>query len=179
MTTEKLKIENRKGNTLSATLELPTNQKPVHFAIFAHCFTCSSSLSAVRHISRALTSHGFGVLRFDFTGLGKSEGDFSDSHFSANIEDLLDVNDYMSSHYKAPSLLVGHSLGGAAVLVAASKIDEIKAVATIGAPAHVDHVKHHFSHGIELVKENGEVEINIGGRPFKINHGKRIWIIAN
>lgn len=169
MKAEKLKIKNRKGNTLSATLELPINQKPVHFAIFAHCFTCSSSLSAVRHISRSLTSHGFGVLRFDFTGLGKSEGDFSDSHFSANIEDLLDVHSYMSSNYKSPSLLVGHSLGGAAVLVAASKIDAVKAVATIGAPAHVSHVKHHFSHGIELVKEKGEVEINIGGRPFKIN----------
>lgn len=86
MKTEKLKIKNRKGNTLSATLEFPTNQKAVHYAIFAHCFTCSSSLSAVRHISRALTSHGFGVLRFDFTGLGKSEGDFTDSHFGGDTK---------------------------------------------------------------------------------------------
>ena len=169
MKSQKLKIENRKGLRLNAILELPANQKPNYYAIFAHCFTCSSSLSAVRYISRALTKEGFAVLRFDFTGLGKSEGDFADSHFSANVEDLIDVHNYLTKNYEEPTLLVGHSLGGSAVLVAASKIKSIKAVATIGAPAHVDHVKHHFSHGIETVKEKGEVEINIGGRPFKIN----------
>ena len=169
MKTIKLKIENRKGHKLNASLELPAIQKPYQYAIFAHCFTCSSSLNAVRHISRSLTHHGFGVLRFDFTGLGRSEGEFSDSHFSANIEDLVDVHRYMSIHYQEPRLLVGHSLGGAAVLVAASQIDSIKAVATIGAPASVDHVKHHFSHGIDLVHQKGEVEIDIGGRPFKID----------
>lgn len=169
MNSQKLKIENRKGLLLNAHLELPANQKPNYYAIFAHCFTCSSSLSAVRHISRALTQDGFAVVRFDFTGLGRSEGEFTDSHFSANVEDLIDVHQYMSQHFEAPSLLVGHSLGGAAVLVAASQLDTIKAVATVGAPAHVGHVKHHFSHGIEAVKEKGEVEINIGGRPFKIN----------
>ncbi|SHG99387.1 bifunctional alpha/beta hydrolase/OsmC family protein [Winogradskyella jejuensis] len=171
MKSKKLKIENRKGLLLNAQLELPANQKPNYYAIFAHCFTCSSSLSAVRHISRALTQDGFAVVRFDFTGLGRSEGEFADSHFSANVEDLVDVHSYITQHFEAPSLLVGHSLGGAAVLVAASQIEEVKAVATIGAPADVAHVKHHFSHGIEAVKEKGEVEINIGGRPFKINQG--------
>lgn len=169
MKSQKLKIKNRKGLLLNAQLELPANQKPNYYAIFAHCFTCSSSLSAVRNISRALTKDGFAVLRFDFTGLGRSEGEFADSHFSANVEDLLDVHQFMSTHYKAPSLLVGHSLGGAAVLVAASKLEAIKAIATVGAPSSVSHVKHHFSHGIDAVKEKGEVEINIGGRPFKIN----------
>ncbi|MFD1063014.1 alpha/beta fold hydrolase [Winogradskyella litorisediminis] len=169
MNSTKLKITNRKGLVLNAHLELPANQKPQHYAIFAHCFTCSSSLIAVRHISRTLTEDGFGVLRFDFTGLGRSEGEFADSHFSANIEDLLDVHSYMSENFEAPSLLVGHSLGGAAVLVAASKLDTVKAVATLGAPASVSHVKHLFSHGIDEVKAKGEVEINIGGRPFKIN----------
>lgn len=169
MKSTKLKIENRKGLILNANLELPANQKPNYFAIFAHCFTCSSSLSAVRHISRALTNDGFGVVRFDFTGLGRSEGEFADSHFSANIEDLVDVHNYMSKNYDAPSLLVGHSLGGAAVLVAASQLDSVKAIATVGAPSSVSHVKHLFSHGIEAVKEKGEVEVNIGGRPFKIN----------
>lgn len=169
MNSTKLKIENRKGIFLNAHLELPANQKPKHFAIFAHCFTCSSSLSAVRNISRTLTQDGFGVLRFDFTGLGRSEGEFADSHFSANIEDLLDVHSFMSTNYTAPNVLVGHSLGGAAVLVAASKLDDVKAVATIGAPASVTHVKHLFSHGIDEVEAKGEVEINIGGRPFKIN----------
>lgn len=165
----KLKIENRKGLTLNAQLELPANQKPNYYAIFAHCFTCSSSLSAVRNISRALTQDGFAVVRFDFTGLGRSEGEFADSHFSANIDDLLDVHAYMAKNYQAPSLLVGHSLGGAAVLVAASKINAVKAVATVAAPATLNHVKHLFSHQVKESGEKGDVEVNIGGRPFVIN----------
>jgi uncharacterized OsmC-like protein/pimeloyl-ACP methyl ester carboxylesterase len=169
MKSTKLKIVNRKGLTLNAHLELPANQKPNYYAIFAHCFTCSSSLSAVRNVSRALTQDGFAVVRFDFTGLGRSEGEFADSHFSANVEDLLDVHGYMAEHYDAPSLLVGHSLGGAAVLVAASKIEAIKAVATVGAPATVGHVKHLFSHQVEDIKDEGNIEVNIGGRPFVIN----------
>lgn len=169
MNNVKLNIQNKKGHKLQAFLELPADQKPQHYAIFAHCFTCSSALGAVRNISRALTSHGFGVLRFDFTGLGRSEGEFAESYFSANVDDLLAVSDYLKTNYKAPSLLVGHSLGGAAVIVAASKLENIKAVATVGAPATVNHVTHLFSHGIEEVKQKGEVEVNIGGRPFKIN----------
>ena len=169
MKSTKLDIKNKKGQKLQAYLELPANQKPNHYAVFAHCFTCSSSLSAVKNISRALTTHGFGVVRFDFTGLGRSEGAFADSHFSANVQDLVSVNNYLIENYKAPSLLVGHSLGGAAVLVAASELENIKAVATVGAPASVNHVKHLFSHGIEEVKQKGEVEVNIGGRPFRIN----------
>ena len=168
MKSAKLKILNRKGLILNASLELPANQKPNYYAIFAHCFTCSSNLNAVKHVSRALTQDGFAVVRFDFTGLGRSEGEFADSHFSANVEDLLDVHAYMTEHYKAPGLLVGHSLGGAAVLVAASKIAEVKAVATVGAPATVSHVKHLFSHQIED-QSNGDIEVNIGGRPFVIN----------
>lgn len=169
MKSTKLKIQNRKGLMLNAQLELPANQKPNYYAIFAHCFTCSSSLSAVRHISRALTQDGFAVVRFDFTGLGRSEGDFADSHFSANVEDLIDVSEYITDNYEAPSLLVGHSLGGAAVLVAASKLAMIKAVATVGAPSTVGHVKHLFSHAIEGVKQKGRVKVNIGGRPFEID----------
>ena len=169
MKSEKLKIQNKKGYQLQAHLELPANQKPNNFAIFAHCFTCSSSLSAVRNISRALTNHGFGVVRFDFTGLGRSEGEFAESHFSANVEDLMAVSDFLKAHYQSPSLLVGHSLGGAAVLVAASKISTVKAVATVGAPASVSHVKHLFSHDIIDKELKGDIEVNIGGRPFKIN----------
>ncbi|WP_299102147.1 bifunctional alpha/beta hydrolase/OsmC family protein [uncultured Winogradskyella sp.] len=170
MKNTKLKIENRKGDILSAHLELPANQKPNYFAIFAHCFTCSSNLNAARNVSRTLTQQGFGVIRFDFTGLGKSEGKFADSHFSANVEDLIDVHAYISQAYTAPSLLVGHSLGGAAVLVAASRIADVKAVATIGAPATVDHVKHLFSHQIDDNNATNDVEVNIGGRPFVINN---------
>ena len=169
MSSVKLNIQNKKGHKLQAFLELPADQKPQYYAIFAHCFTCSSALGAVRNISRSLTSHGFGVIRFDFTGLGRSEGEFAESYFSANVDDLLAVNDYLKTHYQAPSLLVGHSLCGAAVIVAASKLENIKAVATVGAPATISHVTHLFSHGIEEVKAKGEVEVNIGGRPFKIN----------
>jgi uncharacterized OsmC-like protein/pimeloyl-ACP methyl ester carboxylesterase len=169
MKNQKLKVINKKGHKLQAYLELPANQKPNYFAIFAHCFTCNSSLSAVRNISRALTNHGFGIVRFDFTGLGRSEGEFADSHFSANVDDLIAVSDFIKEHYEAPSLLVGHSLGGAAVLVAASKLDNIKAVATVGAPATISHVKHLFSHGIDDIKNKGRVAVNIGGRPFKID----------
>ncbi len=170
MKNQKLEIKNNEGLKLQAYLELPANQKPNHYAIFAHCFTCTSSLSAVKNISRALTNHGFGVVRFDFTGLGKSEGEFADSHFSANVEDLIAVSDFMKSNYKAPALLVGHSLGGAAVISAAAQLDNVKAIATIGAPSTVNHVTHLFSHGINEIKEKGEVEVNIGGRPFKINN---------
>ncbi|MDT7828842.1 alpha/beta fold hydrolase [Pricia sp. S334] len=169
MKSTKLEITNKKGQKLQAHLELPANEKPHYFAIFAHCFTCSSTLSAVRNISRSLTNHSFGVVRFDFTGLGRSEGEFADSHFSGNVSDLMAVSDYMSENYKAPGLLVGHSLGGAAVIVAASKLKSVKAVATIGAPATVDHVTRLFSHGIDEVKEKGEVKVDIGGRPFKID----------
>ena len=166
----KLKIENRKGHELHALLELPANQKPTKFAIFAHCFTCSSTLDAVKHISRALTNFGFGVVRFDFTGLGRSTGAFAESHFSGNVNDLLDVHRYIKENYIAPSLLIGHSLGGAASIVAASKLDDIIAVASIGAPSNIAHVKNQLvSHQLEDVEKLGEIEVNIGGRPFKID----------
>ncbi len=169
MNTVRLEIENKKGLKLQAYLELPANEKPNQFAIFAHCFSCNSNFNAVKNISRSLSNHGFGVLRFDFTGLGRSEGEFAESHFSANVEDLLDVSAFLEENYKAPSLLVGHSLGGAAVIVAASKLENIKAVATVGAPATVGHVTHLFSHGTDDIPEKGDVEVKIGGRPFKIN----------
>ena len=164
-----LKIVNSKGHELNARLEFPANQKPNQYAIFAHCFTCSSSLSAARNISRSLTNHGFGVLRFDFTGLGRSEGTFAESHFGANVNDLLAVHKYMKENYQAPTLLVGHSLGGAAVIVAGAKLEEVKAVATIGAPSSIEHTKKHFSHQLNEIAAKGEIEVNIGGRPFTIN----------
>ncbi|WP_431134633.1 bifunctional alpha/beta hydrolase/OsmC family protein [Psychroserpens mesophilus] len=169
MRTNKIEITNKKGYNLAAYLELPANQKPNYYAIFAHCFSCTSNYNATKNISRSLTSHGFGVIRFDFTGLGRSEGEFSESHFSANIEDVIAVSNHITEHYQAPCLLIGHSLGGAAAIVAASKLDNIKAVATIGTPATIKHVTQHFSHAIDDVADKGEVEINIGGRPFKVN----------
>ncbi|WPU94783.1 bifunctional alpha/beta hydrolase/OsmC family protein [Mucilaginibacter sabulilitoris] len=168
MQSRKLEILNKQGYKLNAYLELPPNGKPTHYAIFAHCFTCNSNLNAVRHISAALAVHGIGVIRFDFTGLGQSEGTFAESHFSANVGDLVAVAQYMKLHYASPALLVGHSLGGAAVIAAAARLPEVKAVATIGAPARVDHVKKHFR--LEKNDRTGDLEweVNIGGRPFMI-----------
>ncbi len=168
MKNKELKIERNDDVTLHAYLDLPPNGEPDQYALFAHCFTCSGQIAALKNISRALTSHGFGVVRFDFTGLGKSTGDFSTSGFSANIKDLCEVSDFLGNHYKAPTLIVGHSLGGAAALVAAQKLENIKAVATVGAPASSTHVTHLFDDDLDKIKKDGSAEVNIGGRPFKL-----------
>lgn len=165
---QKISIPNSNGETLHAALDLPKGQGVEHIAIFAHCFTCSSQLSIVRNISRELTNFGIGVLRFDFTGLGHSEGEFEDTNFSHNLEDLISVYRYMQGHYKAPELLVGHSLGGAAALMASGSLGQVKAVATIGAPADAVHVQHLFGQQLHHILEQGEAELNIGGRPFRI-----------
>ncbi|MDO1501639.1 bifunctional alpha/beta hydrolase/OsmC family protein [Winogradskyella maritima] len=165
----KLKIKNRKGYLLHTQLELPLQQKPKAYAIFAHCFTCSSSLNAVRNVSRALTDYGFAVVRFDFTGLGRSEGSFAESHFGANVQDLIDVHQYIKETYEAPSLLIGHSLGGAASIVAASQLEDIKALVTIGTPSDIEHTAQHFINQVDKSSNEPSYEVNIGGRPFVIN----------
>ena len=138
------------------------------YAIFAHCFTCTKkSLAAVR-ISRALTARRLGVLSFDFTGLGKSGGEFADSSFGGNIRDLIAAVSAMEAADIAPSLLVGHSFGGAAVLAAAGKLPTVKAVATIAAPFDVNHIKTQFGDGLAELEAKGEAQVNLGGRPFKI-----------
>ena len=168
MKTLKITFQNREGEKLSGYLELPTNQKPQNFAIFAHCFTCNKNFHAPKNVSRSLASQGFGVLRFDFTGLGESEGEFADSNFSGNVSDLIAAADFLESDYKAPSLLVGHSLGGAATLFAASEITSVKAVATINAPSNLEHVKDHFQSSLDALNTKGSASVNIGGRPFKL-----------
>lgn len=167
MKSETLEIQGSQ-NKLYAKLEIPADGVVRHYAIFAHCFTCSSSLGVVRHISRTLTLQGIAVLRFDFTGLGRSKGEFSDSNFSGNVADLIAVSEHLKEHYAAPEILIGHSLGGAAVLMAASMLDNINAVVTIGAPSEPGHVQHLFKGELHEIKEQGEAEVNIGGRPFKI-----------
>ena len=129
MNYENIQFKNAKGYQLSGRLELPVDRLPHTYAIFAHCFTCSKNFSATRNISRALTTAGIGVLRFDFTGLGDSEGDFRDTNFSGNVEDLLSAIDYLKENYKAPTLAIGHSLGGAAVIYASAKAECIKVLA--------------------------------------------------
>ena len=168
MNLQKVSFPNLDDQTLAGRLELPANQEPHNFAIFAHCFTCTKNLLAVKNISRALTASGFGVLRFDFTGLGESEGDFENTNFSGNVEDLLAAAAYLKKNYKAPTLFIGHSLGGAAALIAALKLDYVKAVATINAPSDPKHVKQHLQDDIETIQKNGKATVNLSGRPFTI-----------
>ena len=164
----RLLIPNRTGLQLSAVLELPPTSPPKAYAIFAHCFTCGKNLRAERTISLALTQEGFAVLRFDFAGLGESEGEFYDTNFSTNVWDIVDCARFLTRKYEAPQLLVGHSLGGAGVLMAAAEINSVKAVATIGAPAEPAHVKRLFTAMEDRIKEEGEAPVLIGGRPFVI-----------
>ena len=167
MANVKVKFENEKGQELAARLELPEGD-PKGFALFAHCFTCNKNLTAVRNIGRSLTNAGIAVLRFDFTGLGESEGDFANTNFSSNVEDLVCAANFLAENYQAPKILIGHSLGGAAVIFAANKIESVQAVATIGAPSDPKHVAHLFASGIEEIEEKGEARLSIGGREFNI-----------
>ncbi|MFW5762068.1 MAG: alpha/beta fold hydrolase [Cyclobacteriaceae bacterium] len=164
----RITIQNDNGDKLSARLEMPVSGRPANFALFAHCFTCSKDLIAVKNITQALLSHDIAVMRFDFTGLGESEGDFSETNFSSNIDDLIHVAKYMEKHYQPPAVMIGHSLGGAAVLKAASKLDYVKAVATIGTPADPEHVTHLLAEKRELIEEKGEASVEIAGRTFSI-----------
>jgi uncharacterized OsmC-like protein/pimeloyl-ACP methyl ester carboxylesterase len=155
------------GHELAARIDLPAG--PVRgYALFAHCFTCSKDTVAARRIAARLAALGIGVLRFDFTGLGASEGEFHNTDFSSNIEDLVRAADHLRQHYAAPAILVGHSLGGAAVLAAAHRIPEAKAVATIGAPSDVAHVLQHLQANLADIERDGAGEVALGGRAFKI-----------
>ena len=151
---------------LAARLELPEGAAPRAYAIFAHCFTCGKDAVAASRIARALTDHGIAVLRFDFTGLGQSGGDFGNTGFSSNVEDLVAAADYLRGQYAAPSLLIGHSLGGAAVLAARHRIPEVRAVATIGAPADPSHITHLLREAREDIERDGEATVSLGGRDF-------------
>lgn len=168
MNLQKVTFKNNDGDTLVGRIELPADQQPHNFALFAHCFSCNKNLLAVKNISRALIGKGFGVLRFDFTGLGESEGDFSDTNLSGNVEDLLSAASFLKENYKAPSLLVGHSLGGVAVLMAAKKIKSVQAIATIGTPSNAAHVKGLLKNEIGEIKKTGKATVNLGGRAFTI-----------
>jgi len=168
MRSQKVEFTNHNGYKLSARLELPIDSHPVAYAIFAHVFTGNKSLSATRHISRALSLNGIGVLRFDFTGLGQSEGDFADTTFTSNVEDLLAAARFLEENYQAPKILVGHSLGGAAVIFAAKHLESINAVATIGAPSEPEHVTHLLSDQLEEIEATGVAKISVGGREFTI-----------
>ncbi|NOX41810.1 MAG: alpha/beta hydrolase, partial [Alphaproteobacteria bacterium] len=167
MPSEKITFQGHSGENLAARLDLPEGPH-LATAIFAHCFTCSKDIPAARRISQRLAAMGIAVLRFDFTGLGHSEGEFENTHFSSNVADLVLAAAYLSDKGMAPSLLIGHSLGGAAVLKAAPEIPSIKAVATIGAPFDPEHVTHNFCTCISDIQRDGQAKVNLGGRPFTI-----------
>ena len=163
---EKIEFESN-GLMLSGALESPAGAVRC-YALFAHCFTCGKDVAAASRISRALTAEGIAVLRFDFTGLGNSDGDFANTNFSSNLQDLLAATQFLREHYAAPALLIGHSLGGAAVLAMAKEVPEAKAVATIGAPHRADHVAQNFAASIEEIETRGVAEVSLGGRQFAI-----------
>ena len=165
--TSKVTFEGADGDALAARLDRPAGA-PKAFALFAHCFTCSKDIFAAQRIAGALAERGFGVLRFDFTGLGSSEGEFANTNFSSNVGDLVAAADFLRTEYEAPKILIGHSLGGAAVLAAAGRIPEVKALATIGAPADPSHVDHLFADDIAEIEAEGEARVEIAGRPFTI-----------
>lgn len=167
MSREKVVFENGSGMKLSGLLEYPEGDV-FAYALFAHCFTCTKDISAASRISRALASRNIGVLRFDFTGLGNSDGDFANTNFSSNIEDLVSAADFLRERYMAPALLIGHSLGGTAVLAAAARIPEPVGVVTVGAPSDPRHLAKQFHCNIDAIRDHGAGEVSLGGRTFTI-----------
>lgn len=167
MPTKKLAFPGSRGAQLAARLDTP-DRAPSAYAIFAHCFTCSKDILAASRISEALVRQGIAVLRFDFTGLGASEGEFASTDFSSNVQDLKLAADHLRAHYGAPRILIGHSLGGTAVLAAAGDIPEVRAVATINAPADAAHVLRAFAKQLEDIETSGEAEVVLAGRSFRI-----------
>jgi putative redox protein len=167
MPTERFQFTGEGGHQLSAALELPDGE-PAAFALFAHCFTCGKDTLAAKRISVALAAKGVAVLRFDFTGLGSSEGDFANSTFSSNVADLVRAADHLRTARQAPSILIGHSLGGAAILAAAGQIPEARAVVTIAAPSDPAHVTGLFKDHLDTIRAQGEGEVSLAGRPFRI-----------
>lgn len=168
MTRSKVEFTNSQNQKLAGLLELPKQGNPRAMALFAHCFTCGKDIVAASRIGRALAKHGIGVLRFDFTGLGNSDGDFGNTSFSSNIEDLVAAGQFLELRYQAPRIMIGHSLGGAAVLAAAHHLSSVEAVATIGAPSTADHVHHLFDDKADVIHEDGEAEVSLAGRKFNV-----------
>jgi putative redox protein len=153
---------------LAGRLELPVTGEPIAYALYAHCFTCTKNLRAIGHITRTLALHGIATLRFDFTGLGDSEGDFTDTNFSTSVADLEAAAAYLTAEHGAPEILIGHSLGGSAALAAAPALNSVNAVVTIAAPADPDHIKTHLGRDLDLIEESGQAEVFLAGRAFTI-----------
>ena len=168
MPTTRFTFQGASGATLSGRLDQPADGSPLAYALFSHCFTCSKDLKAVVNISRELNRHRIGVFRFDFTGLGESEGDFGETGFSSNVDDLVAAAEFMARELATPQVLIGHSFGGAAVLQAAHRIKDVRAVVTIGAPYDPSHVTHLLERGRDEIMSEGEAVVTIAGRRFRI-----------
>ena len=168
MASQKYFFSNASGQKLAAYLDAPDGQSPIAYALFAHCFTCSKNIKTVARVSRALAERGIAVLRFDFTGIGESEGDFADTNFSSNVEDLIAAANFLQKNLGTPKLLIGHSLGGAAVLQAAGRIPSAIAVVTIAAPHDPSHLGRLLRSTKEEVEAKGAAEVVIGGKRFQI-----------
>lgn len=166
MPSEKITFQGAAGQELAARLDAPDH--PESYVLFAHCFTCGKDLSAINRIAKALNEENIALFRFDFTGLGKSKGDFANTNFSSNVEDLIAAAQFMERELQAPSVMIGHSLGGAATLVAAHDVPGVKAVATIGAPSDAVNVLKQFGGNIDAIMDQGEAEVKLAGRPFTI-----------
>lgn len=166
-TSEKISFQGALGNSLSARLDSPLGEIKA-YALFVHCFTCSKDFLAASHISSALTEKGIAVLRFDFTGLGSSEGEFSNTNFSSNIEDIKAAIDYLKSEGKSPQILIGHSLGGAAILRAAESVSDLKALVTINAPSDPSHLRRLMKSSLQEIESQGYAKVVLGGREFQI-----------
>ena len=168
MRSKKVFFTNNAGDRLAALLDMPVDNRPTSYAIIAHCFTCTKNIKAIHYISRALTQRHIAVLRFDFTGLGESGGDFSESNFTSNVDDLLCAARYLEAHHQPAGILIGHSLGGTAALAAASQIPSVTGVATIGSPYEPHHVLHHFKKEQAEIEAHGEAEVEIGGQRYRM-----------
>ncbi|MGB0712785.1 MAG: alpha/beta hydrolase family protein [Gammaproteobacteria bacterium] len=169
MHSHRVRFEGHAGLSLAGVLDAPRDSEPRAYAVLAHCFTCTKNLRANSHISRTLAREGLAVLRFDFAGLGESEGRFEDSNFSTMIEDVRQAARYLAAEHRAPGLLLGHSMGGTASLRAAPDLPFVRAVSVIGSPAEAAHLRHHFESKQTQIREQGRATIRVGPGSYTIN----------
>jgi putative redox protein len=168
MESERVRFDNSRGQRLAGRIDMPITGDPLAFALYAHCFTCTKDLRAIGHITETLALHGIATLRFDFTGLGESEGDFSETNFSTSVSDYLAAAAFLEVDHQAPELLIGHSIGGAVVLAAASDIGAARAVVTLAAPSSPAHIERHIAGDIETIMTRGQAEVDLAGRRFTL-----------
>jgi len=165
---EHITFPNERGEMLAGRIDYPVTGDPIGYALYAHCFTCNKNLRAIGHITETLAQHGIATLRFDFTGLGDSEGNFADTNFTTSITDFIAATHYLRDNLAAPEIVMGHSLGGAVALAATPRLPGVKAVVTIAAPASPEHIETHLAHDIEKIRADGEANVKLAGRSFTI-----------